>query len=181
MEDLKNLEFLASNSKEIIEKQVDSYRQQHSYAGTIIGVTILFIPFFLSSLDGSFPATQFISIVPIVLFIVAMLLLLSIFRSRPLDQAFSVEKYHVYLDKTYKEVLVNEINSNVHSYNINVLITQKANKRYSLGVNLTTFALLIAIVLLLTNQFIRIAKKPHQSPGSEYHKAQLIYPGMSNL
>ena len=39
-EDLRNLEFLANNSKEVIEKQVDSYRQQHSYAGTIIGFTI---------------------------------------------------------------------------------------------------------------------------------------------
>ena len=54
MEDLKNLEFLAVNSKEIIEKQVDSYRQQHSYAGTIIGATALFIPFFLNSLDSTF-------------------------------------------------------------------------------------------------------------------------------
>ena len=53
MEDLKHLEFLAENSKEIIEKQVDSYRQQHSYAGTIIGATALFIPFFLSSLENT--------------------------------------------------------------------------------------------------------------------------------
>lgn len=52
-EDLRNFEFLAINSKEIIEKQVDSYRQQHSYAGTIIGFTVLFIPFFLNSLEGS--------------------------------------------------------------------------------------------------------------------------------
>jgi hypothetical protein len=59
-EDLKNLEFLVVNSKEIIEKQVDSYRQQHSYAGTIIGATALFIPFFLSSLDSTIQILQFI-------------------------------------------------------------------------------------------------------------------------
>ncbi|MEO7046409.1 MAG: hypothetical protein ABI091_13950 [Ferruginibacter sp.] len=53
MEDLQHLEFLAVNSKEIIEKQVDSYRQQHSYAGTIIGATALFIPFFLSGMGIS--------------------------------------------------------------------------------------------------------------------------------
>ena len=69
MEDLKHLEFLAVNSKEIIEKQVDSYRQQHSYAGTIIGATALFIPFFLSSLDNSFRVIQFALIIPIALFI----------------------------------------------------------------------------------------------------------------
>ena len=38
-EDLKYLEFLALNSKEIVEKQVDSYRQQHSYTGIIIDVS----------------------------------------------------------------------------------------------------------------------------------------------
>jgi hypothetical protein len=68
-EDLRHFEFLAINSKEIIEKQVDSYRQQHSYAGTIIGFTVLFIPFFLNSLDGTNQILQFISILPIALFI----------------------------------------------------------------------------------------------------------------
>jgi hypothetical protein len=160
MEDLKNLEFLASNSKEIIEKQVDSYRQQHSYAGTIIGVTVLFIPFFLNSLDGTFQWTQYISIVPIVFFIVAMLLLLSIFRTKPLDQAFSADKYRDFLSKPYKDVLLNEIDANVRSYKKNVSVTEKGNKRYTIGVNLITIALLISIVLLLVNQFIKIEKAP---------------------
>lgn len=43
--DLIYLEFLALNSKIVIEKQVDSYRHQYSYAGTIIGFTVLVIPF----------------------------------------------------------------------------------------------------------------------------------------
>ncbi len=54
MEDLSHLVFLAINSKEIVEKQVDSNRQQHPYAGTIIGATALYIPLFLSSLDCTF-------------------------------------------------------------------------------------------------------------------------------
>ncbi len=61
-EDLRHLEFLANNSKENIEKQVDSYRQQHSYAGTIIGFTVLFITFFLNSLGVSDEILQFISL-----------------------------------------------------------------------------------------------------------------------
>ena len=160
MEDLKNLEFLALNSKEIIEKQVDSYRQQHSYAGTIIGVTILYIPFFLNGLDGTVRAIQFISIVPIALFIGSILLLLSLFRTKPLDQAFSVEKYTSYLNKGYKDVLLNEITANVRSYNKNLTITDKGSRRYTTGVNLTTAALLTSILLLLANQFIKIEKAP---------------------
>jgi hypothetical protein len=160
MEDLKSLEFLALNSKEIIEKQVDSYRQQHSYAGTIIGAIALFIPFFLSSLDETLPVIQFVLALPIVIFIWAILLMLSIFRTKPLDQAFTVSKYKELLNKTYKEVLLYEIDANSHSYVMNKLITEKGNRRYSVGVRLTTTALLISIVLILANKFIKIEKAP---------------------
>ncbi len=157
---LRHYKFLAINSKEIIEKQVDSYRQQHSYAGTIIGFTVLFIPFFLNSLDGSNQVLQFISILPIVMFIGSILLMLSIFRGRPLDQALSVTKYKELLTKTYKEVLLYEINANKVSYLKNNAATLKANKRYMQGVGLTTVAILISIVLLLVSMFIAIEKKP---------------------
>jgi len=160
MEDLRHLEFLAMNSKEIIEKQVDSYRQQHSYAGTIIGVTVLFIPFFLNSLDGTLDIIQFISIVPIALFIGAILLMLSIFRTNPLDQAFSVVKYKELLTKTYKEILLYEIEANANSYIKNSKITDKGNRRYAKGVRLTTAAILIAIGLLLSNKLISIETVP---------------------
>jgi hypothetical protein len=160
MEDLKHLEFLAVNSKEIIEKQVDSYRQQHSYAGTIIGATALFIPFFLSSLDATFQVIQIISIVPITLFIWAILLMLSIFRTEPLDQAFSVAKYHDLIDQPYKEILLYEIEANTHSYNMNKIMTERGNKRYSKGIKLTTIALLISIVVITANKLINIEKAP---------------------
>jgi len=160
MEDLRLLEFFAVNSKEIVEKQVDSYSQQHSYAATIIGVTALFIPFFLSILVGTFIVIQFISVVPITIFIWAILLMLNIFKTKPLDQAYNVEKYQVSLTKTYKEILLSEIEANTHSYSQNKIITEKGNKHYITGVRLTTIALLFSIVLLFTNQFFKIEKVP---------------------
>lgn len=159
-EDLRHFEFLAVNSKEIVEKQVDSSRQQHSYAGTIIGFTVLFIPFFLNNLDGSNQVLQFISILPIALFIGSILLMLSIFRGKPLDQALSVTKYKELLEKSYKEILLYEIEANKASYVKNNIITHKGNKRYMQGVGLTTIAILISIILLLTNTFITIEKTP---------------------
>jgi hypothetical protein len=153
-EDLKNLEFLAVNSKEIIEKQVDSYRQQHSYAGTIIGATALFIPFFLDSVNGTWQVIQFISIIPTAFFVYAILLMLSIFRTKPLDQAFNVIKYKDLLTKTYKEILLFEIAANAHSYTMNKIITEKGSKRYSIGVSLTIIALLFSIVLIMANKLI---------------------------
>ena len=160
MEDLKHLEFLAVNSKEIVEKQVDSYRQQHSYAGTIIGATALFIPFFLGSFDGTSQVIQFISIIPTAFFIGSILLMLSIFRTKPLDQAFNVTKYKQLLTKTYAEILLYEIEANAHSYTINKIITEKGNRRYSQGVSLTIVALMCSILLILSNKFITIKKSP---------------------
>jgi glucan phosphoethanolaminetransferase (alkaline phosphatase superfamily) len=159
-EDLRHFEFLAINSKEIIEKQVDSYRQQHSYAGTIIGFTVLFIPFFLNNLGNSNQTLQLISILPIALFISSILLMLSIFRSKPLDQALSVTKYNELLMKTYKEILLYEIEANKTSYIKNNVATNKGNKRYAQGVGLTTIAILISILLLLVNTFLAIEKGP---------------------
>jgi hypothetical protein len=160
MEDLNHLEFLANNSKEIVEKQVESYRQQHSYAGTVIGATALYIPFFISSLDSTFQVIQYILIIPTALFICAILLLLSIFRTNPLDQAFGVVKYKELLTKSYKEILLYEINANSHSYTINEIVTKKQNKRYALGVRLITVALIFSIVLILVTKIISIEKAP---------------------
>lgn len=159
-EDLRHLEFLAINSKELVEKQVASYRQQHSYAGTIIGFTVLFIPFFLNNLDGSNEILQSVSIIPIAFFISSILLMLSIFRGRPLDQALSVSKFTELMAKTYKEILIYEIKANKISYIKNSKITNNGTKRYMQGIGLTTIAILISIMLLVTNTLIAIEKAP---------------------
>jgi len=161
MEDLKYLEFFANNSKDILDKQVISYRQQHSFAGTIIGITALFIPFFLSSL-GAFLLIRYISVIPIALFIWAILLLLNLFKTKPLEQSYNVEKYQELLTKTYKEILLSEIETNLQSYKINKKITEKGNKQYIWAVKLITVALLFSIVLIFTNQFFKIEKVPRK-------------------
>jgi hypothetical protein len=160
IEDLRALEFLANNSKEIIEKQVGSYRQQHSYAGTIIGFTVLYIPFFLNSLEKSTQILQVISIVPIAIFIGSILLMLRIFRGKALDQALSVIKYKELLTKSYKEILLYEIETNKLSYLKNNNITKQGNKKYMQGVSLTTIAIILSIVLLLVSTFLSIEKAP---------------------
>ena len=172
MEDLRHLEFFAVNSKEIVEKQVDSYRQQHSYAGTIIGVTALFIPFFLNSFAGTSQLIQFISIIPIVLFIWAILFMLSIFRTNPLDQAYNMKKFEDTLTKSYKDILISEIEANISSYNNNKIVTDRGNRSYTMGIRLTTIALLIAIVLLFANQFIQIENEPARTHTVDIKKIQ---------
>ena len=93
-------------------------------------------------------------------FIYAILLMLSIFRTRPLDQAFNVIKYVSLREKTYRDILLFEIDANSHSYVLNKKITERDSKRYSNGVNLMIVALLCSIVLITANKFIKIEKQP---------------------
>lgn len=176
IEELKNLEFLAVNSKENVEKQVGSYRQQHTYAGTIIGAIALFIPFFLGNFNGTSQLVQFISLIPIACFIYAILLMLSIFMTKPLDQAFNVTKYKELLEKTYKEILLFEIEANSYSYSINKKITERDSKRYSNGVTLTIVALISSIILITVNQLISIEKVPTKVQVVNVKKIQEMIP-----
>jgi hypothetical protein len=116
--------------------------------------------FFLSNLVGTFIVIQLISVVPIAFFIWGILLMLNIFKTKPLDQAYNVKKYQVLITKSYKEILLSEIEANSNSYNKNKIITEVGNKNYITAVRLTTIALLISIVLLFTNQFFKIEKVP---------------------
>ena len=111
-------------------------------------------------MDVNIQTIQLIATLPIALFIWSILLLLSIFRTKPLDQAFTVSKYKDFLTKSYKEILLYEIEANARSYAINLIKSERGSKRYASAIGLTTLALIIAIVLMMTNKFITIEKVP---------------------
>ncbi len=90
-----NLEFLATKSKELVEKQVASYRQQHTTASSIIAIVALFIPLFLSGLEESYDLIKYIAILPVVLFVFAIcILLFHVFRSQPLFQSLKFNEIY---------------------------------------------------------------------------------------
>ena len=157
-DNMETVKFLATKSKELVEKQVNSYRQQNSYAGTIIGVSAFFITLFLNGLQGSFQWIQLASLLPIGLFVWVMLLMLGILRSRPLFQAFSVDKYQQLVNKELQEVLVFELGANIDSFRDNDSITRDVSRRFDLGIRVVTFAILISTSLLLINAFFKPEK-----------------------
>lgn len=160
--DFKDLEFLAGKSKEMIEKQVSAFRQKNTYAGTIMGMAALFIPFFLSGMNDSYFVIQLLSIIPVVLMIWAILIMLSILRTQPLDVAFKVEKFNELINEKYENILLYEIGANTSSFIDNRHISEKANNKYNFGVKLTIAALLLSVSLLLINKFYKpeIVAKP---------------------
>lgn len=160
MDDLNDLKFLADKSKEFIDKQISSYRQKHSNSGTIIGIISLFIPFFLNGLSDAYLLVNILSIVPIGLFVYAVILLLGVIRSKPLDQGFSVDKfYDLANENNFEKVLLYEIGANKSSFKDNEVILDEANNDFNSGVKLTIISILISIGLLMTNKFFKPDEK----------------------
>ena len=42
-DEIRQLRFLVRKSAELLDKELGSFRQQHNYAGTIIGITFIFV------------------------------------------------------------------------------------------------------------------------------------------
>ena len=100
----RHFEFLINNSKEIFEKRVYSYRQQNVYQRIIIGFTLVYFPFSLSSLEGLNQMIHFISILQRVAFFGSIFLLLCVFWSKPLDQDLMVSKNKKLHPKSQKPI-----------------------------------------------------------------------------
>ena len=160
MDELKDLEFLAEKSHQLLDKQITSYRQKHSNSGTIITVLALFIPFFLSGLDNSYIAVKLLALVPIGLLVWAIVLLIQVLRSRPLDQGFHVDKLDELVNKSFEEILLYEIGANKSSFLDNQNISETSNNKYNLAIKLTVVSIVLSTSLLLTNEFF----KPNPTP-----------------
>lgn len=151
MSDLKDLEFLAEKAKELLDRQISSYRTNHTKAGTIIGISSLFIPIFLFIIEKSSIALQIIAIVPILLFLFSIIQMINILRSRLLDQGFNQDQFDKLVNKNYEEILLYEIGAKKDSIKDNQKITKKQNNRFNKGLITTVIAIFFSISLLLTN------------------------------
>ena len=156
MTDLKDLEFLATKSKELIDKQINSYRHKHSNAGSVIAIIALFIPFFLNGLSDSYLWLKILSIIPVGLFIYAVKLLLDVLKSKSLDQGFHPDAFDELVNYfNFEKVLLFEIGANRSSFKDNEIIANNANKKFNFGIKLTLIGVVISITTLLINSFFK--------------------------
>lgn len=158
--ELKDLEFLADKSHQLLDKQITSYRQKHSNSGIIITVLTLFIPFFLSGLDNSYTIVKLIALLPIILIVWAIILLIQVLRSKPLDQGFHVDKFDELINKSYEDILLYEIGANKGSFTDNQKISELSNNKYNYAISLTVVSIILSSSLLLTNEFFKPEEKP---------------------
>ena len=157
-EDIRHIEFIASKSKDFIDRQISSYRQKQANAASIMAIISLFIPFFLTGLDEASFIIRIFSIVPVAFFVFSIFSLLEVLKSKPLDQGFHTNKFQELVNADYKKVLLYEIGANQSSFIDNEKKVNNANRIFMRGVKVTTIAVAISIVLLLVSKFVKPVK-----------------------
>lgn len=156
--DIETARYLAGKSQEMLNKQIDSYRQKQANAATIIGINALFIPFFLGGLKDSLIYIQLLSIIPVIGISVALFFLLSIYAMNPLQQGLALKGYDEAINKTFENAILFEIGVNRDSFDNNTSILKKKDKSYRRGVYLTMIAIFASIILLIVNLVIEQKK-----------------------
>jgi hypothetical protein len=151
MSDYKDLEFLAEKAKELLDRQISSYRTNHTKAGTIIGISSVFIPIFLFIIEKSSTLIQILSIIPIIGFSYSIILMINILRSRPLDQGFNQYQFDKLVKQDYESILLYEIGAMKDSITDNQKITKSQNRKFNQGLIITVIAIFFSISLLVAN------------------------------
>jgi len=156
---MQDLEFLAEKAKELLDRQIESYRLNHTKAGTIIGISAIFLPVFLFVIEKASPIIQVLSVLPLIFFGISLYIMIRVLRSRPLDQGFRPEKLDILVNEDYEDILLYEIGAKKDSFRDNEIISDRQNKRFDRGLRTTIIAITLSILLLFGNIFINNQNK----------------------
>lgn len=154
MQDLKDLEFLAERSRELLDRQITSFRATHTKAGSIIAVVAIFVPLFLFIIEKSAIVIKIASIIPIALLCYSIVLMIEILRTKKLDQGFNESQLDKLVNESYENILLYEIGAKKDSFTDNQVITEKQNRNFNNGLSYTIAAIFLSFGLLILSIFV---------------------------
>lgn len=155
MEIKDNLEFLVVKSRDLLQEQLKSYESANNKAGILISISSLLIPIavtFISSSD-SLIVIKYLTILPTLLMIIALIYLLRVLMPKGLDHGFNFEQFETQLNNNYNDLLLYEIGANRDSYSDNMVIVSRQNKNFKSGIKLIFSSSIIIFVLVTVNLF----------------------------
>lgn len=155
MPDYKDLEFLSERARELLDRQIESFRVNHAKAGTIIAIIAIFVPLFLFIIEKAAFVIQLIAIIPIIVLGYALILMIEILRSQKLDQGFNEEQFGKLVNDSYENILLYEIGAKTGSVKDNQEITNKQNKKFNKGLNYTILSIFLSFLILIGSVFVK--------------------------
>jgi len=163
MSDYKDLEFLSERARELLDRQITSFRATHAKAGSIIAIVSIFVPLFLFIIEKSAFIIKLFSIIPILGFGYSIILMIEILRTKKLDQGFNVNQLGRLVNESYENILLYEIGAKKDSFTDNQEITENQNKKFNKGLNFTIAAIFLSFALLITSIFVEPNKSSTMS------------------
>jgi len=151
MTDYKDLEFLAERAKELLDRQISSYRANHTKAGTMIGICSINVPIFLFIIEKSPLIIQILAVIPIMIFLYSIIQMIMILRSDQLYHGFNQDQFDELIKQDYESMLLYDIGAKKDSITDNQDVTKKQNKRFNRGLKATVLAIFLSITLLAAN------------------------------
>ncbi|MBU0712334.1 hypothetical protein KKA87_10490 [bacterium] len=149
------LKFIAEKSKYLIDTQIQSYRSLFTKAGTIIGITSVFLPLFLFIINTSHLLIKIVSIIPIIVLVIGLIRMLLVMKSPPLFRGYGENKFEELLDLDEISLYISEISANKKSVEENDVLLAKQNRHYNKGIFCFIFAIVFSVLLLCTDIFIK--------------------------
>lgn len=156
---LDNIEFLVVKSRGLLQEQLKSYESANNKVGELISISALvpIVVTFISNSNSSL-IIRYLSILPIVLMVIALIYLLRVLMPKGLDHGFNFEQFDKQIDNTHKDLLLFEIGANRDSFKDNTKIVNNQNKNFKTGIKLIFTSAILFFVLVTVSLFVSNAE-----------------------
>jgi hypothetical protein len=149
MTDDTSIKIISEKSKELLERQIGTYRSKQDKATTILGLLSLFLPLYLFIIEKSSEWTKLLSIIPLTIMTWGTILIIRILKTQKLNQGYNPDKFPEFINWQPREIYLYEIASNKLSFEDNDVILEKQNNNYNKGIKILIISIGLSISLLL--------------------------------
>lgn len=173
-ENHKNLEFLAAKAKELLDRQISSFRSNHAKASSVIAAIAIFIPVFFFVIEKSIFIIQLFSIILVGLMAISIINMIGILRAKKMDQGFNADQFDKLVNENYEDVLLYEIGAKRDSCINNEKITEKQNRKFNIGLNYLITAIFLSFLILIANVLTKTKFYKNMSKNEDSKKEQPV-------
>ena len=153
--DKDTLRLISERARTVVDAQLESIRSKQSFAGTIIGVVSLFLPFFLNYISESGFYFKFLTLLPFSLFLIVLVLMLLVLTAKPIGRTMRPDKFEEMVSRKVEDAYAYDISYSKQAFNLNIRQYNTINERYNIAVWLTIVGVVFSTVMLFVSNLCR--------------------------
>ncbi|MCO5268732.1 MAG: hypothetical protein M9897_07545 [Brumimicrobium sp.] len=153
-ETIEKLNYLSTKSKELLDRQISTYRTHHFKAGIVISILSIFTPLFISNTKVENCILNYLIICSLISVLLSIILMVKILKSEKLDQGFNPNQLDSLVNKDFKDIILFEIGAKRESFVANAKKVSKQNKIFNIGLNLAVLGIILSIVSIIISKMI---------------------------